>query len=115
MMTVTVTPFRKRVYAATSLIPKGKVATYKSVAEFIGCGSPRAVGQALKVNPFAPEVPCHRVIAADLCIGGFQGEREGAAIGRKVRLLLSEGVLFKAGQLAEPTRLFAFKKKRHEK
>ncbi len=115
MMTVTITPFRKRVYAATRLIPKGKVATYKGMAEFIGCGSPRAVGQALRVNPFAPEVPCHRVIAANLCIGGFQGKRAGAAIERKYRMLLSEGVLFKDGRLAEPVRVFTFKRSHHEK
>lgn len=110
-----VTPFQERVYAAVRLIPTGKVATYKGVADFLGCRAPRAVGQALKVNPFAPQVPCHRVIAANLTLGGFQGEREGAAIERKRRLLAREGVQFIAGRLAEPGRVFSFRRGPHEK
>lgn len=113
---MTVTPFQQRVYEAVSLIPKGKVSTYRDVARFIDCGSPRAVGQALRVNPYAPQVPCHRIIAASLTIGGFQGWRAGAAIERKRRMLALEGILFKAGQLAEPGRLFSFSRRnRHEK
>ena len=111
---MSVTPFQKRVYEAVSLIPRGKVSTYRDVARFINCGSPRAVGQALRVNPFAPQVPCHRVIASSLTPGGFQGEREGVAIERKRRMLAREGVLFTAGQLAEPDRLFSFRRNRHE-
>ena len=110
-----VTPFQQRVYDAISLIPKGRVATYAGVAAFIGCGSPRAVGQALKVNPFAPQVPCHRVIAASLTLGGFQGEREGAAIERKRRMLAREGVRFKSRKLAEPERVFSFTRSTHGK
>jgi methylated-DNA-[protein]-cysteine S-methyltransferase len=68
------------------------------------------VGQALKVNPFAPEVPCHRVISSSLSLGGFQGERTGAAIERKRQLLSSEGVFFAAGLLAEPGRVYCFRK-----
>ena len=52
-----VTEFQKRVYAATRRIPRGKVTTYKSLAQAIGCGSSQAVGQALSVNPFAPHPP----------------------------------------------------------
>lgn len=110
-----VTPFQQRVYAAVRLIPKGKVATYQGVADCIGCGSPRAIGQALKVNPFAPEVPCHRVIAANLSLGGFQGEREGAAIERKRRMLAREGVQFESGRLTEVQRVFSFRRSHHEK
>lgn len=110
-----VTSFQQRVYQAVSLIPAGNVATYRGVVEYISCGSPRAVGQALKVNPYAPQVPCHRVIAANLTLGGFQGEREGAAIERKRRLLAREGVLFKDGRLVEPRRVFNFRRSGHEK
>lgn len=112
---MTVTPFQQRVYAAVSLIPRGKVSTYRAVADFLHCGSPRAVGQALKVNPYAPQVPCHRVIAANLNLGGFQGEREGAAIDRKRRMLAREGVQFKAGRLADPAQVFSFRRSEHEK
>ncbi len=110
-----VTPFQQRVYDAIRLIPAGKVATYGMVADFIGCGSPRAVGQALKRNPFAPQVPCHRVIAADLTMGGFQGERKGAALERKCQLLACEGVRFKSGKLVEPGRVFFFRRNHHAK
>ena len=100
-----VTPFQKCVYAAISRIPRGRVSTYKLVAQAIGCGAPRAVGQALKVNPFAPKVPCHRVIASDLRIGGFQGKTGGAAVRRKLALLAGEGVRFGKGRLSEAGRV----------
>ena len=98
--------FQQRVYAATRKIPKGKVSTYKLLAQAIGCRSPRAVGQALRVNPFAPEVPCHRVIASNLMIGGFMGETKGEKIAKKLSLLQSEGVEFTDGKLKSSKALF---------
>ena len=71
-------------------------------------GSPRAVGQALKHNPFAPEVPCHRVIGSDLRIGGFGGKTAGEKIRAKIELLASEGVAFSDGKLADPGRVYSF-------
>ena len=87
-----VTPFRQRVYEALLEVPRGCVTTYGLLARRIGCASAQAVGGALRENPFAPEVPCHRVVAADLTIGGFCGSREGSPIRRKIALLKSEGV-----------------------
>ena len=79
------------------------------LARHVRCGSARAVGQALRHNPFAPKVPCHRVIAADLRIGGFCGARDGTQIRRKRALLATEGVTFDAkGRLADPARVFRF-------
>ena len=103
------TPFQQRVYAALRQVPRGRVTTYGRLAGHLGCASAQAVGQALRRNPFAPAVPCHRVIAADLTLGGFCGHREGAELRRKTRLLAEEGVLFDAatGRLAEPARLLA--------
>lgn len=46
-----------------------------------------AVGQALKRNPYAPDVPCHRVIAADGSLGGYNGRRDGEELERKRQLL----------------------------
>ncbi|MCF6314553.1 MAG: MGMT family protein [Verrucomicrobiales bacterium] len=86
------TEFEQRVYDATCRIPKGKVTTYKLLAAEIGCGSSQAVGQALKRNPFAPEVPCHRVLRTDLSIGGFYGQTQGREILRKKKMLADEGV-----------------------
>jgi len=73
-------------------VPKGRVTTYKRLAEALGVKSSQAVGQALKVNPYAPRVPCHRVVASDGTIGGFFGQTEGKEIQRKIKLLASEGV-----------------------
>ncbi|KAG2445481.1 hypothetical protein HXX76_000097 [Chlamydomonas incerta] len=58
--------------------------------------APRAVGQALRRNPFCPVVPCHRVVAADLNIGGFSGGWgiSDPKVQRKRRLLEEEGVGF---------------------
>ena len=67
------TAFERRVYEATSAIPRGRVSTYGEVARLLG-SSPRAVGGALRRNPFAPAVPCHRVVAAGgAALGGFSG------------------------------------------
>lgn len=97
-----ISPFAARVYAALKRVPRGQVITYAALAKRIGCRSPRAVGQALRANPFAPSVPCHRVIASDLSPGGFLGRTAGPQLRRKLRLLASEGVLFRGGFLAEP-------------
>jgi methylated-DNA-[protein]-cysteine S-methyltransferase len=103
-----VTKFRAQVYAATRKIPRGSVTTYALLAKAIGCGSPRAVGQALRHNPFAPEVPCHRVIRRDLTIGGFNGATDGPLIRKKLRLLREEGVEFQEGRLREAKRIWKF-------
>ena len=67
--------FNRRVYAVTRAIPPGRVLTYGDVARAIGePGASRAVGQALGANPFAPVIPCHRVLAAGGRSGGFSAE-----------------------------------------
>ena len=102
------TSFQQRVYERLREVPSGRVTTYAHLAAAVGCGSPRAVGQALRRNPFAPEVPCHRVVKADLTPGGFQGHAAGAARQRKTRLLAQEGVLFQNGRLREAWRVYTF-------
>lgn len=91
-----VTPFQQKVYDETRKIPCGQVISYGELARRINCGSPRAVGQALRVNPFAPEVPCHRVVAADGSLTGFYGKQDEAALIKKRALLEAEGVIFDA-------------------
>ncbi|MFZ4484070.1 MAG: MGMT family protein [Chthoniobacterales bacterium] len=100
-----VSPFARRLYAALRKIPTGRVITYAALGRRIGCGSPRAVGQALRVNPFAPEVPCHRVIASDFSPGGFRGKTSGPALANKLGLLAKEGVIFRENRLLEPQRV----------
>ena len=95
--------FRRKVYHALLDVPKGYVTTYGALARRIGCASAQAVGGALRHNPFAPDVPCHRVLAADGSIGGFSGHREGPDIARKIALLRSEGIaLDDRGNLLDP-------------
>jgi len=65
-------PFQNRVLEVTRLIPVGYVASYGSVSEAAG-GSPRAVGGVMATNPFAPIVPCHRVVRSDFTLGGYGG------------------------------------------
>lgn len=84
-----ISPFHQRVYAITRAIPPGSTRTYGEVAQELGSlGLARAVGQALGLNPFAPVVPCHRVLAAGDRPGGFSAEG-GAAT--KLRMLQIEG------------------------
>lgn len=94
------TEFEQKVFNATRQIPKGRVTTYRLLGKSIGCDSAQAIGQALKRNPFAPEVPCHRVVRTDLTIGGFAGQTEGRKIAKKIRLLTEEGVQFSEGSVA---------------
>ena len=91
-----VTEFRARVYAAACCVPRGTVVSYGTLAAAVDCASPRAVGQALKRNPYAPGVPCHRIVAADGSPGGFEGGRGREQLERKCALLRSEGVALDA-------------------
>lgn len=85
-----ITDFQRKVYLALLEVSKGETITYKRLGERIGCRSAQAIGQALKRNPFAPDVPCHRVICSDGSIGGFHGQKDGEMIERKKRLLAKE-------------------------
>lgn len=84
------TDFQKSVYHVVAGISRGATMTYAQVASAIGRPrAVRAVGNALHKNPFAPRVPCHRVIKSDGSIGGF-------ALGAKAKitLLRREGVVY---------------------
>ena len=85
------TPFQRKVWAALKTIPRGEVRTYTQIAVQIGHPtSARAVANACGKNPYAPDVPCHRVIRADGGLGGYSGEGGGE---QKRALLREEGVL----------------------
>ena len=95
-----ITDFQKRVYALAKKVPRGKVTSYSAIAKKLK-SSPRAVGQALRVNPFAPAVPCHRVVKADGTIGGFGGEVSGKNIRKKIAMLRKEGVEIKENSIGK--------------
>lgn len=67
------TAFQKRVWAELKKVPFGETVSYGALAKAAGCGFPRAVGQAVHVNPIALMIPCHRVIGADGSLTGFAG------------------------------------------
>jgi len=84
------TKFQLKVWKYLRTIPKGKVKTYKQVA--ISIKSPksaRAVANACAKNPYAPKIPCHRVIRSDGALGGYSGR---GGIKQKLKLLRSEKV-----------------------
>lgn len=87
LVSTEITPFQRRVYLALLDVPSGTTITYGELAKRIGCRSAQAIGQALRRNPFAPDVPCHRVVAAYGSLGGYNGERDGEQIEYKRRLL----------------------------
>lgn len=92
-----ITKFEQEVYEACSRIPLGKVSTYLDIAVYINRpGSCRAVGNALNHNPYAPQVPCHRVIRSDGSIGGFASGAE-----KKTLLLLKEGIQVIKGKVVQ--------------
>lgn len=85
------TPFQRQVYAIARAIPPGQTRTYGEIARELGdVGLSRAVGQAMGHNPFAPIVPCHRVLAAGNRPGGFSA---GGGAVTKLRMLAIEGAL----------------------
>lgn len=79
--------FSEKVWALTTRIPVGRVTTYGRIAERLGSHAARAVGQALHRNPYAPDVPCHRVVGSDGHLTGFAG-----GLAKKLRMLRDEGV-----------------------
>ncbi len=81
--------FRKQVYKLCQKVPKGKVTTYGEIAAAMGVGplGGRAVGNALNKNPYAPVVPCHRVVKSTGVIGGF-----AHGTSAKEELLKAEGL-----------------------
>lgn len=84
--------YRLRVWQALREIPAGQTRTYGELARQLGSGA-RAVGQALGDNPLPILIPCHRVIAADGGLGGFNHAGNGYSIEVKRWLLKHEGML----------------------
>jgi methylated-DNA-[protein]-cysteine S-methyltransferase len=84
------TKFQKKVWTYLRKIPRGSVKTYSQVAK--GIGKPfavRAVANAIGKNPFAPKIPCHRVIRSDGSLGGYSGK---GGVKKKRFLLKKEGI-----------------------
>ena len=80
------TGFMRRIYEVVSGIPRGQTSTYAEVAAAAGRpDAPRSVGAAMARNPFAPLIPCHRVVGSDGSLRGY-----GGGLDMKRRLLEME-------------------------
>jgi methylated-DNA-[protein]-cysteine S-methyltransferase len=95
--------FNERCYELLRNVPKGKITTYKALAKSMGTKAYRAVGNAMNKNPYAPEVPCHRVIKSDGEIGGFAHGTK-----KKIEMLEKEGIPIKNGKV-ENMEMFLYK------
>lgn len=81
--------FETRVYEVVRAIPPGETLTYGEIAARIGApAAARAVGRAVGRNPFAPVVPCHRVLAAGGRLCGFSAH---GGVATKLAMLRTEG------------------------
>jgi len=99
--------FNQKVWNLCSKIPRGKVTTYKEIAKALNTKAYRAVGSALKRNPNAPIVPCHRVIASDGSLGGYNGKMNSK---KKINLLKKEGIEVAEGRIKRfESKLFSFR------
>ena len=84
------TKFQLKVWTYLRKIPRGKVKTYSQVAKAIGKPlAVRAVANAIGKNPYAPKIPCHRVIRSDGSLGGYSGK---GGVKTKRFLLKKEGI-----------------------
>lgn len=88
--------FNEQCYALLKQIPKGKVTTYKAIADALNTKAYQAVGNAMNQNPTPFIVPCHRVVKSNGEVGGF-------ALGEamKTELLEQEGIQIKDGKVCE--------------
>jgi methylated-DNA-[protein]-cysteine S-methyltransferase len=86
--------FYEKCYEVLKKVPKGKVTTYKEIARALNSKAYRAVGTAMNKNPYAPIVPCHRVINSNGELGGF-----ASGLNNKIKILKSEGIEIKNNKL----------------
>ena len=87
--------FNQKIWALTAQIPRGTVTTYAELARAVGTKAYRAVGNAMNKNPYAPGVPCHRVVGSDGSLTGYAGGLE-----KKRKMLEEEGVVCKGNRVA---------------
>jgi len=93
--------FDERVWKLMERIPRGNVTTYGQIARKLNTKAYRAVGNACRKNPYAPRVPCHRVVRSDGTIGGFGGKTSGKTVEEKAQLLRGENVEVRNGRVVD--------------
>jgi O-6-methylguanine DNA methyltransferase len=106
--------YAQKVLKACAMIPLGYVTFYGAIAKTVG-GSPRAVGRIMATNPFAPIVPCHRVVGSDFGLVGYGGgvetkreflkrEKKGFASKREIPVDGKRLVVFPVEFVFEPAK-----------
>lgn len=95
--------FNDQCYEILRQVPKGKVTTYQELAKALNTKAYRAVGNAMNKNPYAPEVPCHRVVKSNGEIGGFASGTK-----KKIQMLKKEGIEISAGKVDLGRYLYQF-------
>ena len=95
--------FNQKIYNLLKKVPKGKVTTYKALAEAAGTRAYRAVGNAMNKNPYGilncrgkSMVPCHRVVASSGHLHGF-----AHGLKKKKELLEKEGIKIKDNKIVD--------------
>lgn len=79
--------FDTRVYKLLMMVPKGKVTTYKAIADALGTKAFRVVGNVLNGNKDTENIPCYKVVNSDGRIGGYS-----RGIEEKIRRLNLDGI-----------------------
>ncbi|HID47137.1 MAG TPA: MGMT family protein [Methanococcaceae archaeon] len=92
---------RDRCYKLIARIPRGRITTYKEVAEALGIKGYRLVGMFLSRNPRPVEIPCHRVVKSNGDVGGYI-----FGVEKKIELLRSEGIVVKNRKIENLQRYF---------
>ncbi|MBU1200861.1 MAG: MGMT family protein [Nanoarchaeota archaeon] len=119
------TSFEEKIYSLLRQVPRGRVTTYGELAKAAKTKAYRAVGRAMKSNPYsfvrmdaknqndsraknpyAPIVPCHRVVKSNGEIGGF-----AHGIKKKIEILKKEGVIVKNNKVVDFEKLLFSKDK----
>lgn len=86
--------FSSKCYSLLRKVPVRKITTYKALAKAIGTKAYRAVGNAMNKNPYAPQVPCHRVVKANGEVGGFASGTK-----KKIEMLKKEGIPIRSNNI----------------
>jgi methylated-DNA-[protein]-cysteine S-methyltransferase len=95
--------FNEKCYSVLLKVPKGKVTTYKEIARKLNSKAYRAVGNAMNKNPYAPAVPCHRVVKSNGEVGGF-----AYGVKKKIEMLKKEGIEIKNNKIDLKKYLYKF-------
>ena len=90
--------FEEKVYEIVSKVPRGRVITYKTIAQKLNCKCYQLIGQIMAKNPYYPRVPCHRVVKSNGEVGGFNASPENS---KKIELLEKEGVKIKNKKIVD--------------